>query len=262
MRAPRSLAVALLALVSLAPAAARSEPEGGAPPAHPLDATGLFVQPNARLADGSLAYVHVTESDMPLRVAVGKPPMAAKYASREQTRLVAIEAMQAWERAIQPLLPWFRLEFVEDDRDAPVQVKWKRRIPGSASGFGQILFRGEPGALRVGGRMELSTALDEFTLLDIDEVRLLVAHEFGHVLGLGHCLDCDSVMSYAWETRNRVLVTDTDARTFAALVSIPNLEPATNVASAPPGDADHPAALRANAMQPAVANETQARSPR
>jgi len=46
--------------------------------------------------------------------------------------------------------------------------------------------------------------------LEVAEVGLLVAHEFGHVLGLGHCLDCDSAMNYSWSTIGRVVVTQTD----------------------------------------------------
>ena len=53
-------------------------------------------------------------------------------------------------------------------------------------------------------------------------VQPLVAHEFGHVLGLGHCLDCDSAMNYSWHTRQRVLVTEADVQTFLLLISEPN----------------------------------------
>jgi predicted Zn-dependent protease len=49
-----------------------------------------------------------------------------------------------------------------------------------------------------------------------------VAHEFGHVLGLSHCLDCDSVMSYDWQTRGRTFVTELDVLTFRALMQQPN----------------------------------------
>ncbi|MBW2289303.1 MAG: matrixin family metalloprotease [Deltaproteobacteria bacterium] len=45
----------------------------------------------------------------------------------------------------------------------------------------------------------------------------LVAHEFGHILGLGHCLDCDSAMNYSWHTRDRVFVTQTDVDAVAGL---------------------------------------------
>jgi predicted Zn-dependent protease len=82
------------------------------------------------------------------------------------------------------------------------------------------------GRPRVGGEIQISTTPNLYTTLTVDEVRRLVAHEFGHVLGLGHCLDCDSAMNYAWHTRERVLVTDVDVRTFLALVAQPNLTPA------------------------------------
>jgi hypothetical protein len=36
------------------------------------------------------------------------------------------------------------------------------------------------------------------TPLELDGVRLVIAHEFGHVLGLGHSLDENSPMSHSW----------------------------------------------------------------
>ena len=44
-----------------------------------------------------------------------------------------------------------------------------------------------------------------------------VAIEFGHILGLGHCLDCDSAMNYSWHTRDRVFVTQTDVEAVVGL---------------------------------------------
>ena len=58
--------------------------------------------------------------------------------------------------------------------------------------------------------------------LEVGQVSLLIAHEFGHVLGLGHCLDCDSAMNYSWATRGRIYVTELDIRTFLALVAQTN----------------------------------------
>jgi hypothetical protein len=228
---PTLLCVLLLALAP-APAAKTADESDGAPPADAVPVTGgTYLRPNVELPDGSWAYVHVTPTDMPWRVAIGRPPRPPKYGSSTQAREVAIEAMREWEAAIQPELPWFRLEFVEKDRDAPVQVKWKRRITGPYGGFGRIKWRLTDEGVRVGGEMQISTTPSRFVTLEIDEVRLLVAHEFGHVLGLGHCLDCSSAMSYSWHSQDTINVTDVDVRTFLALVEQPN----GDVAGAAPG---------------------------
>ncbi len=224
-RAARRLLGLALAAAIAAPGllAAPSDAQTRTPESEPDLPTGnaTFVRPNVRLPDGRAAYVHVTEEHMPLRIAIGRPKKPPKYGSTRKAREVAIEAMKMWETAIRPYVPWFRLEFVEKDPEAAVQVEWKRRTPSGWAGFGRIEAREVDGKLQVGGRMEVTTTPDLWTPLTVDEVRLLVAHEFGHVLGLGHCLDCDSAMNYSWQTRDRVLVSDLDARTFAELVSIP-----------------------------------------
>ena len=78
------------------------------------------------------------------------------------------------------------------------------------------------------------------SILTSDQIRLLVTHEFGHILGLGHCLSCDSTMNYSWQTEGRTLVTQVDLdaveRRFAEAPPPPAMPPPTP--SAPPAALD------------------------
>ncbi len=179
--------------------------------------------PSVTLASGEKASVHVTPDQMPWRIDVPLPKDAPQHASRRQGQEAVISALREWERALRTELPWFHLEFVEDDPEAPVRVVWKRRTVGPWSGFGAPRARVRDGEVEAGGELVLAVRSCELCpTLDLDEVRLLAAHEFGHVLGLGHCHTCESAMNYDWQTRGRAFVTRVDVRAFVALCAQPN----------------------------------------
>lgn len=183
-----------------------------------------FLAPNAEDSDGTPMYVHFTREDMPLRVAVQMPKLAARYASLAETRAAVAQAIESWETAIRPVLPWFELEIVADEKGADIVAEWKTRIAGEASGWGGIAWRIENGRLRASGHLQYATkpCLEIRCQLELDQLRLLMIHEFGHTLGLGHCLSCDSAMSYSWETRERAFISELDVRTIRALYEMPN----------------------------------------
>jgi hypothetical protein len=202
--------------------AQRSTEEGGRERSADYFVERTYLTPTLDDHDGTPGFLHVGPQDMPLVVAIGFPPTPPLRGSRREARDVAIEAMRSWEGPIQAALPWFRLEFVEEDPAAAVQVEWKRRMTGGAAGRGTLRYWVSPEGLRVGGKMWVSITPYLEVRMTLDALELLIVHEFGHVLGLGHCLDCDSAMSYEWETQDRIYVTELDVRTFLALVAQPS----------------------------------------
>ena len=74
-----------------------------------------------------------------------------------------VHAIRACETAIQPALPWFRLEIVRDDPKADISVEWKTRIVGEASGWGGIGWEMIDGRLRAKGHLQYATKLSSLS---------------------------------------------------------------------------------------------------
>ena len=164
--------------------------------------------------------VVITPADMPWRVEVGLPKNTPQDGGRREAQLAAAEALLAWEGAIRTELPWFEMELSERDAEADVRIEWKRRMTGDAAGRAGPRCAEREGRIVAGGHIELSVQpCPTCGRNTIDEIRMLIAHEFGHVLGLGHCLDCESAMNYSWHTRDRVFVTAVDVDAVSRFVA-------------------------------------------
>jgi len=251
-RRPTAIWLTFVVLVCISKVSAQTAPEASDPAAPeaevaiPPGSGSLDEVIGCELDDGTVRLVSVTPAEMPWRVEIGMPKSSPKFGSMEQGRNAAIIGMRPWARAIQSMYPWFELEFVKKDRDAPVRIKWKRRTTGSAQGRAGPVCRTVDGELRAGGAMEIAVeSCPTCSRLTVDEIELLLAHEFGHILGLGHCLDCDSAMNYSWQTEGRVHVTqvDVDAVVRRFELAYEGAE-ASSDTEPPVGQAEPPSGLR------------------
>lgn len=95
----------------------------------------------------------------------------------------------------QPHFSRLRLEFVERDDEAPVQVLGKWRVVGPWSAFGGPSHEIRRNCIRMAGRIQLTVRASVESHLTVAEIHGMAAQEFGHVLGLEHCLRCDSMMN-------------------------------------------------------------------
>jgi hypothetical protein len=189
-----------------------------------IDAEALYLEPNVVDVDGTPAFVHFGERDMPLTVALPVPESSAIGATPEETRRAAISGFEVWEYSIRRIFPWFELDVREQHPDPDVDVRWSRRPRGYLPARGTIGYRIEAGAPRATGQIVLSTqpVPSQRARVSPGQLRLHAMHAFGSALGLPDCRRCDSMMSLAWRRRDSFRVTDLDLRTFEALTQRPN----------------------------------------
>jgi predicted aspartyl protease len=189
-----------------------------------IDAAALYLEPNVVDVDGTPAFVHFGERDMPLTVAIPLPDSSAIGSWPEDTRRAAVSGFNAWAYAIRRILPWFELDVHEEHPDPDIAVRWSRRPRGYLPARGAIGYRIEEGSLRVTGEIVLSTQPipSQRARVSPGELRVHAMHAFGSALGLPDCRRCDSMMSLAWRRRDSFVVSDLDLRTFEALVQTPN----------------------------------------
>jgi hypothetical protein len=188
-----------------------------------VDPGTLYVEPNARAADGTPITLHFDPKAIPLRVSVPLPGTPAAGATPERTRDAAIEGMREWESAIRKLHPDFRIAFEAENAEAPVQVKWSDRPPGYVGGSGQIHAVEKDGGYDVTAQVILSAKPlpGRGEVLPLGEVEIQAMHAFGGAIGLGYCWECDSIRSMGWRHRDTFFPTDLDVRTYEALLAVP-----------------------------------------
>ena len=161
--------------------------------------------------EGSGRWVVLSEANMPLRVSVGRSNRPPKGGTREEAREVVIEAMEEWAEAIRTQRPWFRLEYREADVDADVSVRWKRGSSARTQGQSQPWCGKRGGQLFTGGQMNVVLqACPTCRVMAMGELHGFVIHNFGHLLGLGDCINCGAAMNREWSLLGRPEVTRVD----------------------------------------------------
>ena len=226
-----------LARKALAAAAAKAPAAAAAAPTAPAAAASgaIYLEPNARDREGRPIYVHWSERDMPLRVALPLPDEPATDGDEKETRDAAAQGIRAWESALAHTFPWFRVQIVDEDPNAQVQVVWARRPRSYSAGFGEIRLDESGPEPRTRATMTLSTqpVPTADAKLDLGFVHAHAVHAFGGALGLGYCWECDSVRSMDWLEAGRLEPSDADVRTLQALAALPNGKRAADDVAAP-----------------------------
>ena len=142
---------------------------GGSGPVWPPDGDGDGRVPGYTLLYPDKTCRWDTES-FPILVWIDSPPASAGGYGPSMVQ-AAIEGLEMWNGAIDGVPVTFQLEQVEENTD--IRIRWEAMNLG-----GYTLATEFPDRIRI-----RKAALNE-TLRDPAMIRLLMAHELGHVLGL------------------------------------------------------------------------------
>jgi hypothetical protein len=159
------------------------------PPFHPLP---KLTPSTTELGFSSIAgkkAVRWNDADGVIHIRVENAPDVAGWTPAD-TKLVA-DAFSAWEREGAPVR--FVIDSAGTTDSADVIVRWVDHFDGPMSGWTTVVWDSTGKIHRSDVRLALRTQAGQ--LLTPAQRLLLATHEFGHVLGLGHTNNMESIMS-------------------------------------------------------------------
>lgn len=152
----------------------------------------------------------VDRRSIPIRVWVQPRSTIAGFWPEFRDR--AADAFRAWGSAGVPL----RFTFVADSADAEVHLNWVNTLNGRAAGV--TYWARDQNWWITGADIQIALRSASGTAYDQVEIRTIVQHEVGHVIGLDHSSNRDNLMAPAVHVMQ---LSAEDLRTAALIYKLP-----------------------------------------